>query len=68
MIIYKATHNTRLILNPVTTEFFDHFLTRIPGFLFVIIHYDISKYQSEKKVLRLLDGKIEQSKYGYKLF
>lgn len=63
IIFYKTTLNARLVLNSITTKFFNLFYAGILAFLFTIIHYIISEYQSGNKVIKLFNGKIAQSVY-----
>lgn len=63
IIFYKATYNTRLAFNLITTEYFDLFYARMLAYLFAIIHCYISEYQSGSKVLRFFDMKIAKILY-----
>lgn len=63
IVFSKTTCNTKLALNLVTIEFLDSFCAEMLAFLFAIIHYGISEYQSRNKIVRLIDVKIAQSVY-----
>ena len=65
IIFDKATRNTELTFNLVTAKCFDSFCAEMLAFLFAIIYYSISKYQSRNKVVRPFNRKIIQSLYYY---
>lgn len=61
IIFYKAMYNVEFAFNLTIIEFFNTFYTRILTFLFAIVHYGISEYQSGAKGVKLVDREIAQN-------
>ena len=58
IIFYKVIHIVELMFNLVKTDFFESFYTKMLGFLFVMVYYNIKEYQNGVKIIKLFDKKI----------
>lgn len=63
IIFYKAIKNSRLFFNIVNLNFFDFFYLELLLFSFIILYYNISKYQDSGKVMIFFNTKIAQNMY-----